>query len=326
MITRAALLLVLGACGATETPALSTTGPVTGSVTVPAGLSGDAWLFLYRPNEGPPASAAAPAWVTAVSAGRLTTDPHFVFAGVDPNPFRLWGLLDVDGNFDAQVDVLAQPTLGDRLSAVAPMINVQPGRGAQRDLTIAQLVPSNPPSFSLQGYPDGDVTLDAPQGGVTTLVLQSDPVGKFNPGQTAIELGLVDANGDGRPDDANGDGVPDLSVQVVLHWLPRPGQLAEGQVVVPVVFDPTPFLGVLQGRLGLSVKADHLQIVLSPTATLVTTDAQGRQQTTTLTAPPTGDYELVILTTVGQFWRVPNQLGSSVSSQAVRLHFDRQGP
>jgi hypothetical protein len=326
MTLRAALVVVLSACGATETPALATTGPAFGQLTVPAGLSGDAWLFLYRPGQGPPANASAPAYVTAVSAARLTTDAHFVFANVESDPFRLWGMLDVDGNFDPQLDVLAQPTLGDRVSAVTPTLNVQPGRGAQGDLAIEQLVPSNPPSFSLDGYPAGDVALDAPQGGATTLILDSDSVGRFNPGQTSIELGLVDANGDGRPDDANGDGIPDLSLQVLLHWLPRPGQLAAGDVVVPVVFDPSPFLGVLQGRLGISVKADHLQIVLSPTATLVTTDAHGQSQTTALTAPPAGEYELVLLTNGGQFWRLPNQLGPTVSSQAVRLHFDRQSP
>ncbi len=323
---RRALLVALAACGApTEQPPLAQTGEVTGRVSVPAGLSGDAWVFLYQPGEGPPVSAAEPEFLTAVSSARLAEDPRFVFAAVNPNPFRLWGLLDVDGNFDSQIDVLTQATAGDRVTSNPQLINVQPGRGAQADLSLDVLVPADPPSFFIEGA-SGDVALDAPTGGVTTLNLVSDPVGRFSPTKIAIEFGLVDANGDGRADDANGDGVPDLSVQVVLRWRPKPGQLASGTVIVPVLYDPTPFLGVLQGRLGLSVKTDHLQIVLLPTAQLVTVDAQGQPQTSTFGPPPVGDYELILLVTGGQFWRLPNQLGASLASQGVRLHFDRRLP
>jgi hypothetical protein len=320
---RTALLVALAACSApTEQPPVPTTGAVTGRLVVPAGLTGDAWVFLYQPGQGPPVSAAEPTFLTAVSSARLADDPRFVFAAVNPNPFRLWGLLDVDGNFDSRIDVLTQPSSGDRVSSAAQQINVQPGRGAQADLTLDALVPADPPAFVIEGA-QGDLALDAPTAGLTTLNLVVNTLGRFSATKTAIEFGLVDADGDGRADDANGDGIPDLSVQVVLRWRPKPGQLAEGTVIVPVVYDPSPFLGVLQGRLGFSVRADHLQVALVPTAQLVTLDAQGKPSTTLVGSPPVGDYELILLVSGGQFWRLPNQLGATIASQAVRLHFDR---
>lgn len=51
--------------------------------------------------------------------------------------------------------------------------------------------------------------------------------------------------------------------------------------------------------------------------------AAGDGGVTPFGAPPAGDYELVALTSGGQFWRLPNQLGSAVPSQGARLHIDR---
>ena len=48
--------------------ALKLASEVEGALSVPEGLTGDAWLFLYRPTEGPPGEPAFPVFVTAVSA------------------------------------------------------------------------------------------------------------------------------------------------------------------------------------------------------------------------------------------------------------------
>jgi hypothetical protein len=314
--------VVLAACGPTEVNPLSKTGPVSGSFTTAAGLTGDAWLFLYRPGEGPPGAPAVPVRVTAVSAQRLASDSHFVFGQVPANPYRLWGFLDVDSNFDPDIDVLSQPGAGDRVGE-GVALEVQPGRGATWDYRADVLVEREPPAFVLEGVSD-DVVLDRLPGSTTPLTLVADPLGRFDPARTAFPIGLVDADGDGRPDDADGDGVPDLSLTLFLRWRPRPGQLPDGAtVIVPLVFDPSPVLRTLNGRLGAVATLERLQAYVVPAAQQLTVGADGRQQLTPFGAPPAGDYELVVLASGGQFWRMPNALAPVVPSQGVRLHFDR---
>ncbi|GMU61574.1 MAG: hypothetical protein AMXMBFR34_33370 [Myxococcaceae bacterium] len=314
-----ALLL---SCGPTETNALSKTGPVTGAFTSPDGLSGDAWLFLYRPGEGPPGPPAGPVTATAISALRLRTDPRYVFGHVPANPYRLWGFLDVDQDFDPSIDVLSQPTAGDRTGEGAEL-QVQPGRGASLDYRVGRGVEHEPPAFFLEGV-SADVVLDELVGGTMPLTLVSDPLGRFDKARTVFPIGLVDGDGDGRPDDLDGDMVPDLSLQLFLRWLPLPGQLAPGAtVIVPLAFDPSPILRTLNGQLGVEVTLTRLQAFVVPAAQQVTRDPDGRQQVTPFGMPPAGAYELDALTAGGQFWRLPNALGPEVASQAVRLHFDR---
>ena len=73
----------------TEPEVLDRTGVVSGPITTTG--SGDAWVFLYRPGEGPPGAPAEPRAVTAVSARRLQSDPRYVIAHVKPNAYRLFG-------------------------------------------------------------------------------------------------------------------------------------------------------------------------------------------------------------------------------------------
>src|SRR5687768_6245605 len=99
------LLLGAGCAGIEEGATLGKAARVQGTVE---GAGGDAWLFLYPPGQGFPGLPAVPKYASAVSAGRrLTGDHDYVFAQVDPNPYRLWAFLDTDGNFDPNIDVLA---------------------------------------------------------------------------------------------------------------------------------------------------------------------------------------------------------------------------
>jgi hypothetical protein len=321
----AVLAAALVACGPTEDDPLTKTGPVRGAFAAPAGLSGDAWVFLYAPGEGPPGAPAVPRYATGTSAAQLGLQPRFVFGQVAADAYRLWGFLDVDSNFDPGVDVLAQPGAGDRVGQGVEL-QVQPGRGASQDYRVDALVEREPPACSIEGARD-DVTLDELPGTTTPLTLVADPLGRFDPTRTTFPVGLIDANGDGRPDDADGDGVPELSLQLLLRWLPRPGQLpSAAQVIVPLTFDPSPVLRTLNGQVGVVATLSRLQAFVVPTAQQLTFDAAGRPQLTPFGAPPVGDYELLVLAGTGQFWRIPNGLGGAVPSQAVRLHFDRRSP
>ena len=319
------LSLALTSCTVpSEDPALPRVGTVTGGLSSPA--DGDAWIFLYRPNEGPPGQPAVPVTITAVPAARRTTDPRFVIAQVSPNPYRLWGLVDVDADFDPSIDVLAQPSFGDRVSSGVDFQS-QPGRGAVVDLSIDTPIFTEPPAFSVEGEPDQDVLLDPSLNALTPITLQSDPVGTYDSQRVAFTFGLVDANNDGTPDDLNGDGLPDLSLQLFLRWLPLPGQLPAGQTVVaPLAFDPTPFLRTLQGRLDLTVSTQRLQVLMLPQALLQAPQPDGGLALSAFGAPPAGRYELIALAGNGQYWRLPNQLADRVSSQGTRFRIDRVSP
>ncbi len=325
-MTRAGLTLaaLLAACAEpTETPPLTRLATVEGPVRVPEGTGGAAWAFLYGPGEGPPGQPAVPRYATAVSAARLASDARYVFAQVQPNPYRLYGLLDVDGNFDPEIDVLAQAGAGDRVSRGLEL-QVQPGRGATAALELTVPVFDEPPAFRLEGVVGDDVALDPALEAQTPLTLVADDLGLFEPSKVGFTFGLLDRDGDGRPDDADGDGTPELSLQLFLRWLPQPGQAAPGSIViVPLVFDPSPFLRTLEGRLDTTVTTRRLQGLMVPQALLQEAGADGGTALRAFGAPPRGDYELVALTAAGQFWRLPNGLAGRRPGQGVRLHVDR---
>jgi hypothetical protein len=236
---------------------------------------------------------------------------------VAPNPWRFVALLDVNRNFDPTVDVLAQAGAGDRLGRGVP-VEVQPGRGARIEASLDVLVTTEPPAFRLEGV-ERDLSLEPSLEAQTPLTLIADPLGRLDPTRTAFSLGLVDADGDGRPDDVDGDGTPDLSLQLFLRWIPLPGQAEPGvTVIVPLVFDPSPFLRTLEGRLGVRVTAHRLQGFIVPQALVLGPDGPRP-----FGPPPRGDYELVALTAEGQYWRIPNALAGQAPGQGVRLRIDR---
>jgi hypothetical protein len=244
---------------------------------------------------------------------------------VAPNPYRLWGFLDVDSSFDPDVDVLAQAGAGDRLGEGVE-VNLQPGQTLAQDLELTELVQNEPPGFRLQGD-ETDVVLDGSAGNAVVLTLVSDAVGRLDPKRTAFHVGLRDADSDGQPDDLDGDGVPELSLQIFLRWLPRPGQdNGGGSVIVPLVFDPSPFLRTLGGRLDTEVAVTQLQGAVIPQAQRVTFQPGRLPTVMPVGAAPRGDYELIALAPNGQFWRLPNDLGPELPSQSVRFHFDRTEP
>ncbi|MBL8913470.1 MAG: hypothetical protein JNM17_22415 [Archangium sp.] len=316
--------IIAGCTDPSEAQKLDRTGTVEGPLTT--SLSGDAWLFLYKPGEGPPGAPAIPQSVSAVSAQQLDAEHRYVIANVRPNPYRLFGILDVDGDFDATIDVLSQASAGDRISKKGIDFQSQPGRGAHVPFEIDDPVFVDPPAFSFEGEADNDVKLDPSLDAVTPLTLISNDLGRYDPKKIAFVFGLVDANGDDRPDDLDGDFVPDLSIQLFLRWIPKAGQLPpDATVIVPLAFDPSPFLRTLENRLDTTVTTQRLQVLMVPNAQLLDPHGEpdGGASVTPFGPPPAGDYELVVLQAGGQFWRVPNQLGATVPSQATRLHIDR---
>jgi len=231
--------------------------------------------------------------------------------------------LDVDGNFDPNVDVLAQPGAGDRVGPGVDL-NVQPSRVQTADVPLPDFVPDEPPAFVVEGE-SSEVVLDDASGVPTPVTIVIDTVGgRLDKAHTAFVFSLVDANNDGLPDDANGDGVPDLSFTAFLHWLPLPGQLLPGHdVIVPLAPNPAPILGALGGDLGRRLLVDRLQLFPVPQAQELVGGKLQSDSFQPFGPPPRGDYELVVLAGSGQFWRMPNHLGADLPSQGTRIRFDR---
>lgn len=291
------LVLLLFACAR---PVATDTWDVRGELAE-ASL-GDVYLFLYDEGEGPPQNPGLPRFMTAVPRVRIEAgDRTFVFADVPEGRYRLWGFADLDRNVGLE-PLFAQPGAGDRL--IAPQTVVGP---VLDPVAFADVLRSDPPAF----FPEGES--EVPDLPLTPflLTLISTQVGGV--GGEGFEISLSDADGDGVPDDADGDGVPDLFPQILLRFLPRPGQPvpADGQgrsaeIVVPLRYSPGPFLLALGGDPNAFLRADRLTVALIPQAIAVFRGDGGRRFTTALQAIPPGDYELVVLSRSGQLWSIPN--------------------
>lgn len=330
-----ACLLVLLGCpqdGVPERPR----SRVQGQVASPGTLRGDAYVFLFAPEDWPPQGPAVPRYATAVPELRLAAeDPRFVFSEVAPGPYRLWGFLDTNRDVDLAVDVLAQPGAGDWIPAAAVELDVPAGGVTEQELTLAQRMSHGPPAFRVTGErtDGGVVTLtDAPLGEVLTV--EADDLGLLRGEESQFTVRLRDADGDGTADDLNGDGIPELFPQFFLRFVPRPGQTVPAQVdggasqvIVPLLINPVPFLPVLQGDVTREASAASLVLFVVPQAQAVSRGTDGGQALMPLGAIPVGEYQLWALSAEGAFWYVPNALGEQASetlrSQALRFRITR---
>lgn len=320
------VMVSLLGCQPSEYAPVDNASRLTGTLDVSAQVRGDAWVFLFDQGQGFPVSPAFPRYATAVSdVRRQQPDARFIFAAVEPNPWRLWSFVDVDANFDPSIDVLAQPTFNDLISDAAEL-NLQPGKRHETSLVFSQRLASDPPAFRLESA-DADIRLDATQGGFRTIsVVPFDANGRLREAGKGFAVGLNDADRDGRPDDADGDGLPDLSLQAVLRFQPRPGQVQEGvDVVIPLVL--TNAAAIAQGLSAVRPYSvlERLDWLVLPQAFSRRTQPGRPDELTALPAPPAGEYELVLLNAQGTLWRIPNALGQTDTSQNTRFHFDRRG-
>ncbi|QRO01521.1 hypothetical protein JRI60_22120 [Archangium violaceum] len=323
--------LVLASCSEPSTE-LRRSARVEGSVAPSGPARGNAYLFLFAPGEAPPEQRGEPRYVTAVPEVRLAAgDARFRFSEVGPDVYRLWGFLDANGDADLTVDVLAQPGAGDWVPESSVELNVQPGQVLAADLALPRRVLRPLPAFQVVEQGEGSVlTLTDSATAITSFSVKSEGFGLLRGEAPRFFVRLADSNGDGTPDDVNGDGVFDLWPQFFLRFVPRPGQTVPldsqgrpAQVLVPLLPNPAPFLGGLQGDPSREIAADLLQLFVIPLAQAVTDEPGRGRVVTTLGAIPVGEYELWCVNDEGGSWFVPNDLGrrtvEPVSSQALRF-------
>ncbi|HVE87867.1 MAG TPA: hypothetical protein VND93_33645 [Myxococcales bacterium] len=308
MRTLASLALVMAAAAGCGSPPGLAAGTLSGTVAVPEGAGGDAYLFLFHPGEGPPARPAVPELATAVSSVRLMDDPHFVFANVPRKPYRLWGFLDRDRSVRLDVDVLAQPSAGDLTSRGLELISLEvPG-----PVFLDVPAPFDPPAFEIPGAGAFVVLPDQPLLPVRFAVQTTRLSGLLH--QVAFAVSLSDRDGDGAPDDADGDGQADLYPHIAFRFLARPGQTVPegGEALLPVLIEnELPLRAALNGDPARVLPLSDLTLDVLPVAV----DAAGAA----LPVIPVGEYQLVVLGASGQVWTLPNGLGASEPSQSVRF-------
>jgi hypothetical protein len=290
------------------------------------GQGGDTWGLLYPRGLGFPGPPASPVHAAAASAVRVAQgDAHLVFPQVPPELYRLWAFLDVDQNFDPRIDVLAQPGAGDRVGAGVE-INVQPGKRQVFAIEVGGAIGDEPPAFRLEDDVTEVVLAETAAVPTAITLVQETLGGFFDPRHSGFRVGLVDDDGNRVPDDLDGDGAPDLWPRAFMRWRPRPGQGAPGtEVLLPMIFNPAPFLTELQGDLSRSLVVGRLQFGVFSQAQSITTAPNGKVTTELLTSAPTGEYQLVLYTRSGQYWTLPNGLGPEHPHQGVGFRVDRNG-
>jgi hypothetical protein len=288
-----ALVVAVG-CGGPPAPA---SRALEGSIAVPAGASGDAYVFLYAPGEGPPARPAVPELATAVSAARLAAgDPHFVFSEVPDGPHRLWGFLDQDRSVRPDVDVLAQPTAGDLRARGLELA----GRSAPDPLVLDVPTPFDPPAFEIAGAESFVVLPDQPLLPVRFSIQTTRLSGKLH--QVSFAVSWADLDGDGQFD---------FYPQVAFRFLAKPGQAGAGALIPVVIESQLALQAEINGDLARVIPLDQLPLDVLPFAV----DASGAQ----LPVIPVGEYQLVVVEASGQVWTLPNGLSASDPTQATRF-------
>jgi hypothetical protein len=283
------VVAVMAGCGAPPPPP---SRALEGTLSIPEGAGGDAYVFLYATGEGPPAKPAVPELATAVSAVRLSAgDPHFVFANVPDGPHRLWGFLDRDRSARLDVDVLAQPGAGDLTARGQELA----GRAVPEPLVLDVPTPFDPPAFEIAGAESFVVLPDQPLLPVRFSIQTTRLSERLH--QVAFAVSQ----------DAEGTFFP----QVAFRFLAKPGQDGEGALIPLLIESQLQLQQALGGDPSRIIPLDQLPLTVLPFAV----DAAGGQ----LPVIPVGEYQLVVVEQSGQVWTLPNGLAGAEPSQATRF-------
>jgi hypothetical protein len=376
-----ALLLVLSAC---EAPPVAPSADarqntlsarIEGNVVIASAARGNVVLFLYDAARPPPPEgtgrplsfAVVPEAVAFAHAAEGDVGPHvapFAFSLVPPGRYLIKGFIDVGHDFVPWYGVTADTNTGDvGGAAVDPVTRALrvvevgtgpdgtplPALGVSVSFSDAARVPVDRPVFQETSGARSATLRTAP----LTVTLDAAPIdekGVHQPRPVFLAR-LVDANGDGVPDDSNGDGVPDFWPRVVVRKLadgaasplidendldrngvldatgadyehvdpatgatiPRDGK--PDLVVLAAGFDFTSLVPQLVDGLGRPnpnpLPVTRLPLVIQPRAL----DVSDPVRPAVLKTVPGGRYAVTVIQQTGQTWRVPNELTPGLGDQ-----------
>lgn len=305
------------------------TGIIQGTVLYRQGTArGNVIVLLFRASDPPPpiGSGRPVNFVVVPRAAMFGDAPAdeardftapFTIPSVAAGRYQIRAFLDADGDFNPLYDLTGQVTAGD---VGGGFVNTETEAFIDFDVAadqvvkngvlvvLARTIPLERPSFAVTsstGVLLEDPTYQVPLRGPASLTLVSHPIldrpeVQMDQGRTGFLVTLADDDGDRRPDDANGDQLEDLYPKVLLRRL----KTADDQrnIVVPLIIDPLPYRDALRSAASSSV-AQRLDLIVPPVAV----EISGTMRTI-LPAAPAGDYEVVVISSTGQTWIVPNNL------------------
>ncbi len=332
-------LCLLASCGdsqvfaGADTQQATPSSRIEGTAIVNSTARGPVLLFLYSASQPPPpAGTGRPVSFTvlspdAVFGNAAAGDPGpfaapFAFSLVAPGSYLVKGFVDANDDFVPQYSVVDEMNTGDVGGAA-----VDPSTLAPRVVVVdtdasgaPQPVTGLPVTFS-DAY---EMTVDRPVFEVANLIgttamtailmtVSIDDGLVLEPSPVFL-TSLVDANGDGLPDDSDGDGVPDFWPKVAVRKISDSSDLADQAIALQAGFDFSSFKADLLDASGkvkpTPTPRGQLSLVIQPRAYDVTDPANP----VALAAVPSGRYSITVIQSTGQTWRVPNELSPSLAA------------
>ena len=308
-------------------------GLIRGTVFYQRGTErGNVIVLLFRATElPPPTGSGRPVNFVVVPQRDLFGDSAagvvgdftapFTIPAVPAGRYQIRAFLDADGDFNPLYDLTGQASAGDvgggyvdtatrRFIEFEVKTNQVVESGVL--VVLAQPFPLERPAFAVtsstgvvQLEPAYDVPLRAP----ASLTLVSHPINRTEirmaPERSGFLVGYADDDGNGVPDDVNADGLADLYPRVLLRRIKDADD--QRTLIVPLIINPLPFQDALAvagaPKVGTASVTRRLDLIVPPAAVEVT--AAGR---VVLPAAPPGRYEVVVISSTGQTWQIPNNL------------------
>lgn len=275
-------------------------GAISGAISVPESLAGAGPVAIgaYSASStvltGPVAATVVPPGSTA-----------FSLSGLAPGRYTVRAFLDVDGDLQPWLPPLAQPTAGDYLGgvfegagALATVEVVDAEVSANLLISDSAQVSAEPPAFSFS----------------PTFAQASTPT--LSLGLTALDavtaLGSVSGDFEVRWVDVDGDGRGDVLYPLVFaRLLDATGAIDSAAWTMPGALDGTELAAAGfpvsdPSRLDARLVRKTLSVAFGQNVSM--------GGAPTASEPPTGNWEIAVLSAMGQVWRVPNDLSRAVGT------------